>query len=39
VRQSERLKPYEVTQLVLRDGWLGLALGPQRAAQAKTAQK
>jgi hypothetical protein len=39
VRDSEKLKNYEVTQLVLSDGWLGLALGPQRPPQAMTAQK
>jgi hypothetical protein len=39
VREGEKLNNYEVTQLVLNDGWLGLALGPQRHSQATTAQK
>ncbi len=40
IAQNEKLANHEVTQLVIRDGWIALAVGPQRsAALARTAKK
>jgi hypothetical protein len=39
VAQAEKLASLEVTQLVIRDGWIGLALGPRRIDTPGVAMK
>jgi hypothetical protein len=37
--ENERLQSFQVTQLLIRDGWLGLALGPRRTETGGVAMK
>lgn len=39
VAAAPQLQPCQITQLTIRDGWLGLAIGPERAPQGRTARK
>ena len=39
LRDDPRLKDLAVTQLVLEDGWIGVALGPRRGGQTTVARR